>query len=140
MSRNKLFLLIFYLFICFFFFSVNSENILAQTTIQTTTKKQNTTTKKQDTTTKKQDTTTKKQNTITKKQEPLKLSGKETDLEAYVKRIKQLDPYAVITGWFSDWRDVSIYRRNAGYHYGYDIGLLRGFRVPARHRPLREEN
>ena len=207
MSRNKLFLLIFYLFICFFFFSVNSENILAQTTIQTTTKKQNTTTKKQDTTTKKQDTTTKKQNTttkkqntttkkqnittkkqdittkkqdittkkqtttkkqntttkkqntttkkqntttkkqdtttkkqdtttkkqntITKKQEPLKLSGKETDLEAYVKRIKQLDPYAVITGWFSDWRDVSIYRRNAGYHYGYDIGLLRGFRVPA---------
>ena len=207
MSRNKLFLLIFYLFICFFFFSVNSENILAQTTKQTTTKKQNTTTKKQDTTTKKQDTTTKKQNTttkkqntttkkqnittkkqdittkkqdittkkqtttkkqntttkkqntttkkqntttkkqdtttkkqdtttkkqntITKKQEPLKLSGKETDLEAYVKRIKQLDPYAVITGWFSDWRDVSIYRRNAGYHYGYDIGLLRGFRVPA---------
>ena len=97
----------------------------------TATKKQDTATKKQDTATKKQDTATKKQNTTTKKQEPLKLSGKETDLEAYVKRIKQLDPYAVITGWFSDWRDVSMYRRNAGYHYGYDIGLLRGFRVPA---------
>ena len=110
--------------------TVNKQNTTANKQ-NTTVNKQNATVNKQNTTANKQNTTANKQNTTAKKRESLKLSGKETDLDAYVKRIKQIDPYAVITGWFSDWRDVSMYRSHAGYHYGYDIGLLKGFRVPA---------
>lgn len=57
--------------------------------------------------------------------------SKESDLESYLKKIKTMDPYAVITGWFNDWRDVSVYRAKAGYHLGYDIGLLKDFPVPS---------
>lgn len=58
-------------------------------------------------------------------------TSRKSDIEEYLKRIQRIDPYAVITGWFDDWRDVSIYRSHAGYHLGYDIGLLKGFAVPS---------
>ena len=80
---------------------------------------------------------TAKGNTAEKKAPPARAKaapgkhGRESDIDAYLRRIQRLDPYAVITGWFDDWRDVSIYRSHAGYHLGYDIGLLAGFAVPS---------
>lgn len=54
-----------------------------------------------------------------------------TDLESYYELLLRNDPYAIITSSFWDWRSVSYYRRNAGYHFGYDIALPAGFAVPS---------
>ncbi len=54
-----------------------------------------------------------------------------SDLDSYVQLIKKYDPYAIITGWFWDWRSISVYRRNAGYHLGYDIAMPAGCLVPS---------
>lgn len=54
-----------------------------------------------------------------------------TDLESYLRLLRKVDPYAVITSGFWDWRTVSVYRSRAGYHLGYDIGMPRGTAVPA---------
>ena len=58
-------------------------------------------------------------------------SKEKSDLESYYAFIRRYDPYAIITGGFSDWRTVSVYRRQAGYHLGYDIALPAGFLVPS---------
>ncbi|MDQ7824616.1 MAG: peptidoglycan DD-metalloendopeptidase family protein [Candidatus Eremiobacteraeota bacterium] len=54
-----------------------------------------------------------------------------TDLEDYLRLMQKVDPYAVISGWFWDWRSISLYRQNPGYHLGYDIALPAGTPVPA---------
>lgn len=46
-----------------------------------------------------------------------------SDLDDYVAIAKKLDPYALITGWFWDWRGISVYRKTPGYHLGYDIAM-----------------
>lgn len=40
-------------------------------------------------------------------------------------------PSATVVSGFNDWRTVSVYRRHAGLHLGYDIVLPYGSRVPA---------
>jgi hypothetical protein len=54
-----------------------------------------------------------------------------TDLDGYLHMVRMIDPQAVLTGWFWDWRSVSIYRSTAGYHLGYDIALDAGQPVPS---------
>ena len=62
---------------------------------------------------------------------PTSTKNVKTDLESYYELLLKNDPYAVITSSFWDWRSVSYYRRNAGYHFGYDIALPAGFAVPS---------
>lgn len=45
--------------------------------------------------------------------------------------MKQAYARPEISGRFHDWRAVSVYRRQAGLHYGYDIAMPAGTRVPA---------
>lgn len=58
-------------------------------------------------------------------------SGGQSDLQSYLRLLCRVDPYALVTGWFWDWRSVSRYRSNPGYHFGYDIGMPAGTQVPA---------
>jgi len=46
-------------------------------------------------------------------------------------RMRTSYPAAEITGRFSDWRGLSMYRSHAGLHNGYDIGMPAGAAVPA---------
>ncbi len=63
---------------------------------------------------------------------PLKGSAQTiSDFQNYLSLVKQYDKYAIVTGWFWDWRSVSLYRSAAGYHYGYDIALPAGTTVPS---------
>jgi len=55
----------------------------------------------------------------------------QSDLQSYLRLLCKVDPYALVTGWFWDWRSISRYRSNPGYHFGYDIGLPAGTQVPA---------
>jgi|GEM_PF-1773346 len=55
----------------------------------------------------------------------------QSDLQSYMRLVCRVDPYALVTGWFWDWRSISRYRSNPGYHFGYDIGLPAGTQVPA---------
>lgn len=55
----------------------------------------------------------------------------QSDIDYYLGLSRSVYKYAVITGWFSDWRSVSIYRSHAGYHYGYDIAMPAGTLAPA---------
>jgi hypothetical protein len=54
-----------------------------------------------------------------------------TDLDGYLYLVRKVDAQAVLTGWFWDWRAVSVYRSTAGYHLGYDIALDAGKPVPS---------
>lgn len=54
-----------------------------------------------------------------------------SDFQNYFSLVKKYDKYAIVTGWFWDWRSLSIYRSQAGYHYGYDIALPAGTTVPS---------
>jgi len=58
-------------------------------------------------------------------------SSSASDLAEYMQLIRKVDRYAVISGNFWDWRDISMYRSIAGYHFGYDIAMPRGTPVPA---------
>jgi len=58
-------------------------------------------------------------------------SSDQNDLQSYLRLAHKVDPYALITGWFWDWRSVSQYRSNPGYHFGYDIAMPAGTQVPA---------
>lgn len=52
-----------------------------------------------------------------------------TDLAGYMAVLARTSPGGHITGRFNDWRTVSIYRRNAGRHNGYDVALPLGSSV-----------
>jgi len=54
-----------------------------------------------------------------------------SDLNEYMQLVRKVDRYAVISGNFWDWRDISVYRSIAGYHFGYDIAMPRGTPVPS---------
>lgn len=54
-----------------------------------------------------------------------------SDLDSYLSLARKADPYALVTGWFWDWRTISIYRSNPGFHYGYDIAMPAGTAVPS---------
>lgn len=53
-----------------------------------------------------------------------------SDLDGYLSLVRKVDPYAFVTGWFWDWRGISIYRKSAGFHLGYDIAMPAGTLVP----------
>jgi len=51
--------------------------------------------------------------------------------EGYLQLLHRNYPNSVITSGYYDWRDVSVYRKKAGLHYGYDFALEKGSIVPA---------
>jgi hypothetical protein len=51
-------------------------------------------------------------------------------LTDYVNLLRKYFPLAQVTGRFQDWRTTSKYRRHAGLHYGYDIYLEKGTKIP----------
>ncbi|MEQ8223278.1 MAG: M23 family metallopeptidase [Candidatus Eremiobacterota bacterium] len=51
-------------------------------------------------------------------------------LTDYVNLLRRYFPLAEVTGRFQDWRTTSKYRRHAGLHYGYDIYLEKGTKIP----------
>ncbi len=51
-------------------------------------------------------------------------------LTDYLNLTRKYFPLAEITGRFQDWRTTSKYRRRAGLHYGYDIYLEKGTKIP----------
>ncbi len=55
----------------------------------------------------------------------------QSDLQSYLHLLCKVDPYALVTGWFWDWRGISRYRSTPGYHFGYDIAMPAGTQVPA---------
>lgn len=53
------------------------------------------------------------------------------DLASYVRLLSRLQPGAVVSGRFSDWRTTSVYRSMSGYHNGYDIAYPPGTPIAA---------
>ena len=51
-------------------------------------------------------------------------------LTDYLNLLRKYFPLAEVTGRFQDWRSTSKYRRRAGLHYGYDIYLEKGTKIP----------
>ena len=51
-------------------------------------------------------------------------------LTDYLNLTRKYFPLAEITGRFQDWRTTSKYRHRAGLHYGYDIYLEKGTKIP----------
>ncbi|MEQ8189471.1 MAG: M23 family metallopeptidase [Candidatus Eremiobacterota bacterium] len=51
-------------------------------------------------------------------------------LTDYLNLTRKYFPLAEVTGRFQDWRTTSKYRRRAGLHYGYDIYLEKGTKIP----------
>lgn len=52
-------------------------------------------------------------------------------LYRYLRVVKTVHPEAFVSGSFYEWRAVSIYRRVAGIHDGYDIALPAGAAAPS---------
>lgn len=52
-------------------------------------------------------------------------------LYRYLRVVKTVHPEAFVSGSFYEWRSVSIYRRVAGIHDGYDIALPAGAAAPS---------